>query len=250
MVVDLQKADLWKRIAAWLLDIMLLAVLAVGVGFLLSAILNYDGHYQKYETKYDYYMAEYDLKDVDLLNPADEQEQARCDAASAAMRVDTELIRLENLLSNLMLIIVTFSLLITIVLLEFVAPLLFGNGQTVGKKLFALGLIRTDSVKIGNFQLFVRAVFGKFTIETMIPAYVALMTLFGRVTLAGMILVVALGLIQMICVMASSTNSAIHDFLAGTIVVDISSQQVFKTPQELIAYTKRIHAEEANRKEY
>lgn len=249
MVVDLQKADVWKRMAAWLLDAMLLCVMVVGVGFALSALLNYDGHYQQYKTGYDRYIAKYELQDVNLAAPTDEQqEQVRL--ALQAMQSDTELMRLGNLLPNLMLIIVTFSILITMVLLELLIPLWLGNGQTIGKKMFAIGLIRVDGVKVSTFQLFARTVLGKFTMETMIPVYVAVMALFGKMSLAGLILVGGLVLIQLICLAVTSTNSAIHDLLAGTIAVDISSQQVFDSPEALLEYTKRIHAEEANRSEY
>lgn len=250
MGADLQKADIWKRFAAWLLDAMLLCVMVVGVGLLLSSILDYDGHYQQYESRFNGYMEQYALQDVDIKSPANEQEQQRISQASEAMRKDAELVRLESLLSSLMLVIVTFSILLTILLLEFVIPLLLKNGQTIGKKMFALGLIRVDSVRVSTFQLFARAVLGKFTIETMIPVYVALMAVFGRLTLTGIILVAGLVIIQLICLAVTHTNSAIHDLLAGTIVVDISSQQVFGSSEELIAYTKRIHAEQASRKEY
>lgn len=250
MVVDLQKADVWKRIAAWLLDAMLLCVMVVGMGLLLSSALDYDGHYQKYESRFNSYMEQYQLRDVDLNAPANDGERQRIEQATVAMRKDTELIRLESLLSNLMLVIVTFSILLTMLLFEFVIPLWLKNGQTIGKKLFALGLIRIDGVKLSTFQLFARTVLGKFTIETMIPVYVAMMAIFGRVTLTGLVLVAALILIQLICLAVTSTNSAIHDLLASTIVVDISSQKIFGSSEELIEYKKQIHAEQASRKEY
>ena len=44
MVVDLQKASFWKRVAAWLFDGILLCVLAVGCGTLLAEVLHYDTH--------------------------------------------------------------------------------------------------------------------------------------------------------------------------------------------------------------
>ena len=42
MVVDLQKANIWKRIAAWIFDGILICVLAVGCGALLANLLDYD----------------------------------------------------------------------------------------------------------------------------------------------------------------------------------------------------------------
>ena len=250
MVVDLQKADVWKRFAAWLLDAMLMCVAVVGVGFLLSALLGYDGHYQQYQTRLDYYMEHYELRDVDLNAPATEQEAKRLEEAALAMQKDQEIMRLGNLLPNLMLIIVTFSILVTMILLEVLVPIWLKNGQTIGKKMFAVGVVRVDSVKLSTFQLFARSILGKFTIETMIPVYVAVMALFGRMSLAGLILVGGLAVIQVVCLIVTNANCAIHDLLAGTIVVDISSQQVFGSSEELIEYTKRIHAEQAAREEY
>ena len=55
---------------------------------------------------------------------------------------------------------------------------------------------------------------------------------------------------QVICVAVTRTRSAIHDLLAGTVVVDIASQKVFASTEDLIAYTKRVHAERAQRQEY
>ena len=55
----LQKASFSKRIAAWMFDSILTAILAVGIGLMLSVLLGYDQHsnalnaaYEKYETQY------------------------------------------------------------------------------------------------------------------------------------------------------------------------------------------------------
>ena len=42
MELSLQKANAWKRISAFLLDAILTVILAVGFGFLMSALLRYD----------------------------------------------------------------------------------------------------------------------------------------------------------------------------------------------------------------
>ena len=77
--MDLQKANGWKRIAAWLLDIMLLAVLAVGVGLGLSTMLGYDGYQQTVQSAYEKYAKEYgidmelDQDDIDAMSEAAEE---------------------------------------------------------------------------------------------------------------------------------------------------------------------------------
>ena len=248
--VDLQKADVWKRLAAWLLDFMLVCMLAVGVGALLSTVMDYDGKTAQYQPLYDRYMVEYDLQDVNTGNPANEEEAQRVEEAFKAMEADSELVSRWNQLQNLMLLIVTFSLLVTLVILEFLIPLWLKNGQTIGKKVFNLGVIRVDGVQVGSFQLFARTVLGKFTIETMVPVYALFLAFTGGMVLAGLILVVGLLIAQFICLVTTKPTCALHDQMSATVVVDISSQRVFKSAEELIEYTKRIHAEEANRKEY
>ena len=250
MGVDIQKADVWKRVAAWLLDIMLVCVLAVGIGALLSFLMDYDGKMTEFETGYNRYIAQYELQDVDIYNPANEEEAQRIRQAEEAMVGDGALLKLENQLRNMMLLIVTFSLFVTLVLLEFVVPLLLKNGQTVGKKVFGLGLVRVDGVQVSGFQLFVRAVLGKYTVETMVPIYAVVMALSGGMGLTAVILLGGLLIGQAVCIAVTSCNCALHDQMAGTAVVDITSQKVFGSSQELIEYTKRIHAEEAKRKDY
>lgn len=44
MSYDLQKASLLKRAAALLLDLILIVVLATGIGMVLSAVLDYDSY--------------------------------------------------------------------------------------------------------------------------------------------------------------------------------------------------------------
>lgn len=250
MVVDLQKAGLWKRLAAWMLDVIVIAMIAVGCAVVLSWALNYDSYVDAYQAKNDYYIQKYDLAELDLNGELTEEQIKLVNEADAQMRSDAEANRLYNTVINMNLVIVTFSLMLGTLIPEFVVPLLFGNGQTLGKKAFSLGLIRNDSVKVNNLQLFARTLLGKFTIETMIPAYILLMIFFGNMGMFGWMFIGALLIAQLICVGVTNGNCAIHDLLAGTIVVDIASQQTFKSTDELIAYTKRIHAQQAARKEY
>lgn len=251
--MDLQKAGLWKRIAAWLLDAILVSVLAVGFGFGVSAVLGYDGYSQTLEAAYTKYENEYgvsfdiDHKTYEALSP---QDKAVFDEAYQAFTKDEQAIKAYNMLISLSLLIVTVGILLAIFVLEFVVPLLLGNGSTVGKKVFSLGLIRADGVKINTMQLFVRALLGKFTIETMIPLYLFMMMFWGVLGITGTVIIGGLGIAQMLLYAFTRTNSLLHDLLAGTAVVDISSQRIFTSRDELIEYTKRIHAERAARQDY
>ena len=151
MITDLQKANPWKRISAYLFDLILLVTLTVGIAFLLSSVLGYDVQSdrmealsQKYATLYGVDL-DISVEDYNALSP---EEHARYDAATEAFAADAEANYLYSLLINLTLIITTFSILISYLILEFAVPLLFGNGQTLGKKIFGIGVIfrkRTDA---------------------------------------------------------------------------------------------------------
>ena len=58
-------------------------------------------------------------------------------------------------------------------------------------------------------------------------------------------------LVAQILIMALNANNAlIHDLLAGTVVVDITSQMIFRTTEDLIAFKKQVAADQAARKPY
>lgn len=253
MGVELQKASMWKRISAWLLDIILLSVIVVGIGALLSLATGYDGHTQDLEDAYARYETQYAVTfdiSAEAFAAMTPEEQQNYNAAYDALIADEDVLYVYNLVLNLTLVITTLAILLGYLIMEFVLPLILGNGQTVGKKIFAIGLVRNDGVKMNTMQLFVRTMLGKFTIETMIPVYILIMLYFNMVGLGGTLFLGALLLAQIILLAVTRNRTPIHDLLAGTAAVDISSQQIFRSTEELIAYTKRLHAERAARKPY
>ena len=249
MIYDLQKASVLKRAAAWLLDIILLVVLACGIGMILSAALNYDQHSQALEACYERYEKEFGI-DFDVYADLTEEEQARFEAANAALQKDTQALKAYNMVVNLSLTIVSLSILLSYLALEFAVPLLFGNGQTMGKKVFGIGLIRVDGVKISTFALFVRTVLGKYTVETMIPVLMVMMIFIGTIGILGPAIVLGLLILQVALIITSPTNSALHDHMAATVAVDLASQMIFATPEELVEYKKQVHAEQVKNQPY
>ena len=253
MIYDLQKASLWKRVASWMFDGILVGILAVGIGLLLSMLLGYDKHSQAVETAYAKYEAEYQIT-FEITQEAYEamtpQQRADYDAAYQALIEDSEAMHAYNMMLSLSLVITSLGIFVAILIWEFVIPLFFGNGQTLGKKIFGLGVIRIDGVKINTVQLFARTLLGKYAIETMIPVAICLMLFWNMVGLAGTLFLIGLLLTQMICLVVTKTNSGIHDLLAGTVVVDIVSQMIFESSEELIEFKKKVAAEQANRQTY
>lgn len=253
MATDLQKANLWKRIAAWMFDGILLGILAVGFGVLLSWALGFDAHSQTMDAAYAKYESRYGIVfDIspDEYESMSEEEKANYDAAYDALIGDEEAMYAYNMMLSQTLVILTVGILAATAVIEWLVPLRFGNGQTLGKKIFGLALVRNDGVKLNNLQLFTRAILGKYTVETMIPVLIILMIYWGTMGVAGTAILAVLLFGQMGCVLFTRTNSAIHDLMAGTVVVDFASQTIFRTTEDLIAYQKRIAAEKAARASY
>lgn len=253
MGVDIQKASMWKRISAFLFDGILLCVLAVAFAGLLSLVTGYDRYNAELEEYYAAYESRYGVvfeitgEEYEALPDA---EQRNYDEAYDALIADQDVLYIYNKVVNLCMLITSLGIFLAFLILEFLIPVLLGNGQTLGKKIFSLGVVRTDAVRMNTMQLFVRTILGKYTIETMVPVYVVLMIFFNMAGSFGTILLLALAAVQLVLLGFSRTNSVIHDFLAGTAVVDFSSQQIFRNSEELIAYTKKIHAERAARQTY
>lgn len=248
MHMELQRANMWKRISAWLFDAILLGMLSVGCAFLLSVILGYDAQTDKLSALYTTYETQYGVvfdMTIEEYDAMSAEERAAYEAAFSAFSADPESGRLLGLLLNMTLVILTFGILLGYLLLEFTVPLLFGNGQTLGKKVFGVAVMRTDAVRITPAMLFVRTVLGKFTIETMIPVLIVMMIFFGAVGIGGTLVILLLGLVQLVLLSATRTRSAIHDVLAQSVTVDLASQRIFENIEARETYLKACAAEAA-----
>ena len=58
-----------------------------------------------------------------------------------------------------------------------------------------------------------------------------------------MILLLLLILAQIILLIFTHARTPLHDMLAGTVTVDLASQLIFDTPEDLLEYKKKLHAE-------
>ncbi len=246
MVCDLQKASLLKRASAFLLDVILLVVLVTGIGAVMSSMLKFDTYSQAVEDRLAYYETQYGVKfemtqeEFDKLTPT---EQDRINTAYKAFTQDKDAVYNYNMVISLSMVIISLSVLLAYLVLEFAVPLLFGNGQTVGKKVFGIALMKQNGIKVNAVTLFVRTVLGKFTFETMIPLLLIVMILSGLIGIVGPLVILGILLIEVVLMITSRTNATIHDKLAQTIAVDMSSQMIFSSELEMIAYKQRRHEE-------
>lgn len=244
---DLQRASMWKRISAAILDMILLLIVITGCAFLLTSVLRYDSYVDRMQVCRDQYEERYGVtfdistEDYDALTDVDRE---LYDSAIKAFSADDEVGYLYSMIFNLTLIIVTFSVLLACVLLEFAVPLILKNGQTLGKKIFGIGVMRIDGVRISPLILFVRTILGKYTIGIMIPLLLLIAVYFNFLGIVGILCAAALVLAQLLLALITRYHTPIHDKLACTVAVDMASQMIFDTPEERVAYLKKLHEQE------
>ena len=249
--MDVQKGSVWKRAAAGLLDTMLLLLVAAGIFILMLTVFDYDGVLTDSQALQNSYLEKYGIEESWIgatdLTP---EQKSLMEEAETAFGQDAQAGILWEKMTNYLLTSLSVACFVGLMLLEFVVPLLFRNGQTVGKKIFSLSVTRVDGVRMTTLQLFIRTILGRFTIETMFPVYVILLILLGSLGMIGTIILMALAIGQVILMSVTENRSLIHDLLAGTVVVDHSTQKIYRTTEDLISHKKRIAAERAARQEY
>lgn len=264
---ELRKIGIVKRASALLLDAILLAVLTTGFMFIISLICNYSGQEQlanQYFSEWEEFRKDYvggvaeyygftyvdngesfevtkdgepsSLDDVIAAlvdssgeDPATAEAYRQYSALPSVATVNAQY----RFVYSLLFMMVSVGILLAYLILEFVLPLIFKNGQTVGKKVFGVGVVRSDCVKISNVALFARTILGKFAIETMFPVLLVFLFLFGGMGVLAIILFGAITLLNVVLFFATKNKTPIHDILVGTVVVDIKLQMIFNSVEEL-----------------
>ena len=261
MIYDLQKGSLLKRISAFILDGILLVIIAVGFAFALSSIFHYSTYSKLYSDKIDSYAEQFDVDFEKVVSQSEyealsDAERARYDQAVDALNNDTEILGALNVIVRMIIAMVSVSLFLAFMVIEFIFPMIFKNGQTPGKKIFGLAVMRTNGVRIRGVSLFIRTFLGKYVVETMIPVLIGLLIIFNAIGIMGgpgilgLIMVLILFVAEIVLVAVSKTNSMIHDFVSDTVVVDMASQMIFDDEKSMIEYKQRKAAEEAAKSPY
>ena len=253
MAVSLQRAGMWKRISAFLFDAILLGILAVLFAFLLSSALGYDRYVDTLNRCYEAYGEQYGVDFQTSLSQYDsmtDEEKQQLEEAYRAVGQDEEAAYAYQMTIRLTILMVSLGILLACLIWEVLIPALLKDGQTLGKKIFSLGVMRSDGVRLGGVQLFVRSILGKYTVEIMIPVLVAMMLYFGSTGLPGTLLILGLALVNGCLFLFTYAHTPIHDMLAGTVVVDLPSQRIFPTREDMIAFKERMAAEKAAEKTF
>ena len=270
---ELKKAGFFKRASALLLDAILLAVLSTGFMWILDLICHCSGAWKSANLDYTAweefreayakdiadtygfnYVAGEDGRSYTLTQVIDGQEQAvpfktmtnaleddenrseRMEEAYTAFKKLTpeeEVDKEYRYAFLLLMVVISIGILLSYLILEFILPIILKNGQTVGKKVFSLCLVRSNCVKISVLSLFARTLIGKYAIETMFPIMLIFLFLFGGLGVVAIIVFAALVLLNIILFFVTKNRLPIHDAIAGTVVVDKSTQMIFQSEEEL-----------------
>ncbi|MDE7158607.1 MAG: RDD family protein [Clostridiales bacterium] len=266
---ELRKIGIVRRASALLLDLILLAVLSTGFMFLISLMCNYRAEEQLSMQNYaawedfrkeyvpgvaahygftyeqdengDNYSIKKDGKDsslnelMDWLYKSEGNESEVKEAYDAYMALPSvgEVNMQYRYVYNLLFMMTSIGILLAYIVLEFVLPIIFKNGQTVGKKVFGICLVRPNCVKITNLSLFARTILGKYAIETMFPVLLVFLFLFGGLGVLAVILLGALAILNIVLFFACKNRTPIHDLLASTVAVDMRLQMIFASDEEL-----------------
>ncbi len=250
---DLQRAGAFKRFSAFLFDFIILSILAVGFALAISSITGYDATLDEYQAHLDRYEKEYGVSleiTADEYEALSEDERKYFDEVERKFGSDEEVLLTLNMVFNLTLVVITLGTLLAFVVLEFTVPLLIGNGQTIGKKIFGIGVMFNNGVKINSLGLFVRSMLGKYTVETMVPVLIVIMIFFFGAGMLGAVALVLIPVLEAILFFATSNRCLVHDVFSGTVAVDMASQMIFDTYDDMIAYKKRAHAESVEKSTY
>ena len=251
MSVSIQKANFWKRISAWMFDAILTIMLAMGFCLIAVNVIHYDDISNEYRAHVQQYYEEYGAKygvdlslsqeDYDAMDDREKQEynEKKAEAEkemNVAMGKDKVLSKRYSKVFGSTLLIIAVGALASHLILHFAVPVLFKNGQTLGKKIFGIAVMRTNCMKVSTPVLFIRSVVGLYMMETMVPLFMVLMIYFGYLGIIGTAMIFLLMALQIGVMIKTTTNSSIHDLLTDTMVVDFASQRIFDTEEELTEY--------------
>lgn len=231
MTTDYKKGSLLKRTSAFLLDGIILLIVAVGFAFLLANVMGYRQHIDTYTSGIERYADKYDVKfdqivsqeDYEALEPAT---KARYEAAVEEMNSDMEILGALSALIRIIITVTALSLFLGFLILEFIVPLLMKNGRTLGKKGFGLAVVKKDGSDVTVVSLILRTFVGKYLIETMIPVLLILITIFNAIGImngpgiVGFAIIFIMMIANVALLFVTKSSSMIHDLVSDTVVIE------------------------------
>jgi len=245
-MLDFHKAKPIKRLGAYVIDLILLLVITAAVALAIYSAMDYNTYEDKYVTSCEKYGQQFG---VDLSASRTEQatlpeeEFEKYNQAWEALNADEETMDAIKQMLRIELVSLMAGFLVGYVILEIMIPLIFKNGQTVGKKIFGLCVMHKYHVRVGFMQIIYRTILGKYFIETIIPVVMYKLNDYGVLGMTASLVLAAIAMTQGFIVMMSQANCGIHDKLFHTVVADFKKQHIFDN------WNDRFDFEEAYEKE-
>ena len=143
-------------------------------------------------------------------------------------------------------LIISLSILLSMALLEFGVPLIFKNGQTLGKKVFGIAVMHENGVKVNTITMFIRTFLGKYAVETMSPALLILLLFMGNGAISIIVFALIILFEIVLFIWKKDTRPFIHDVFAKTVCVDLASQMIFENEEEMLAFRRATYAEKSS----
>lgn len=137
--------------------------------------------------------------------------------------LDGETEKLVNKMTFLKIVESSFSIFVSLLLVYLLVPLLFKNGQTLGKKLIRLAIISKSGLTLKPINYILRVLVGFYLIE--IVGLIILYNLAPTLALYYFIAMIAV-------IMFTKNNRSIHDLISGTVCVDLDAQYLIDTFEE------------------
>lgn len=250
---EIQRASIAKRISAGLLDVIAVSIIATLCAWLISLAADYDGWNKKLEDSYSRYESQYGVTfriTEEEYNNKSSSDKENYDNAYKALVGDSEAMKAYSMVTNLMILTVSLGLFIAVLIWEFIVPLFLKDGRTVGSLIFGIAVMRSNGVRISHISLFIRAILGKYAIETMISVYIIMMIFMNTIGIVGPLVICGILLMQLILIISTKNNQLIHCILSDTVVVDYGSQRIFDSQEDLLEHKKREARDRAERNPY
>ena len=249
MEEGLQKASLLKRFSAGLLDFIAVSIIATLFIWTISFLSGYDrwndslyAHYDKYESQYG---IKFTITQEEYAS-YDDETRNRYDSAYSALISDSDAMKAYRMVTNLILLSLSLGIFIAVLIWHFVIPLFTKDGRTLGKIFFGLGVMRRNSVRMNHIALFIRAILGIYTIETMVPVLIITLIVMNSIGIVGPLVLLGLLLLEIALLSFTRCRQTIHCIISDTVVVDYGSQKIYGSEEELLEEKKekaRIRAE-------
>ena len=250
---EIQRASIAKRISAGLLDVIAVSIIATLCAWLISLAADYDGWNKKLEDAYSRYESQYGVTfriTEEEYNNKSSSDKENYDNAYKALVEDSEAMKAYSMVTNLMILTVSLGLFIAVLIWEFIVPLFLKDGRTVGSLIFGIAVMRSNGVRISHISLFIRAILGKYAIETMISVYIIMMIFMNTIGIVGPLVICGILLMQLILIISTKNNQLIQCILSDTVVVDYGSQRIFDSQEDLLEHKKREARDRAERNPY